>query len=182
MTVGGDKVDYPGAVSTKTTDMITAKILFNSVISTEGAHFMGMDIKDFYLNNELPRKEYIRIPLKLIPQEIIDKYNLMDFAVNGFVYAEVGKGMYGLPQAGRVASDFLIPRLVAEGYKPAKRTPGLFKHDSNSIVFCLCVDDFGVKYEDKKDALHLHDTLKKHYTITEDWEGSNYCGLDLEWN
>jgi hypothetical protein len=36
-TVSGDKVDYPGAVSTKTADLATAKILLNSVLSMTGA-------------------------------------------------------------------------------------------------------------------------------------------------
>jgi hypothetical protein len=26
------------------------------------------------------------------------------------------------------------------------------------------------------------DTLKKDYVVTEDWEGKNYCGIDLEWD
>ena len=102
--------------------------------------------------------------------------------INGFVYVEISKGMYGLPQAGRVANDALQPRLKAAGYEPTGNTPGLFKHNTNSIIFCLTVDDFGIKYTDRKDAEHLRDTLKQHYTITEDWAGSNYCGLDLEWN
>ena len=90
--------------------------------------------------------------------------------------------MYGLPQAGRVASDVLIPRLEQAGYQQVKRTPGSFRHKSNSIAFCLAVDDFGVKYERKDDALHLRDTLAAHYTITEDWAGTNYCGLELKRN
>ena len=69
VTVGGDRVDYPGEVSTKTSDLVTAKLLFNSVISTDHARFMTMDIKDFYLNNDLPHKEYICIPVNLIPPE-----------------------------------------------------------------------------------------------------------------
>ncbi|MEM7270235.1 MAG: hypothetical protein AAF401_13430, partial [Pseudomonadota bacterium] len=98
------------------------------------------------------------------------------------LYIEISRGMYGLPQAGRVASDALVPRLASAGYMACKRTPGLFKHKNNSIVFCLCVDDFGVKYTDKKDALHLAAALEKHYKFSCDWDGSNYCGLDLDWN
>jgi hypothetical protein len=49
-TVGGDKVDYQFDVSTKTAALITVKILLNSVVSTDGAKFMTIDIKDFYLN------------------------------------------------------------------------------------------------------------------------------------
>ena len=36
-TVGGDRINYPGAVATPTADMLVAKLLFNSVISTKGA-------------------------------------------------------------------------------------------------------------------------------------------------
>jgi hypothetical protein len=34
-TVGGDRINYPGAVATPTADMLVAKMLFNSVISTK---------------------------------------------------------------------------------------------------------------------------------------------------
>jgi hypothetical protein len=54
-TVGGDQVDYPGAVSTKTADLATAKILINSVLSTPGAKYMTGDLKDFYLNTPMER-------------------------------------------------------------------------------------------------------------------------------
>ena len=182
VTVGGDKVDYPGEVSTKTTDIITAKVLLNKVISTDDGQFMCMDIKDFYLNNELPRKEYIRIPADILPKEFMDLYDLHDKVYNGYIYAEVSKGMYGLPQAGRVAYDTLAPLLQAAGYTPTGHIPGLFRHATSSILFCLTVDDFGVFYTAKPNAEHLRDTLKEHYKITEDWTGSNYCGLDIEWN
>ena len=48
-TVGGDKVEYPFDVSTKTADLTMAKLLFNSVLSTPNARFMTADLKDFYL-------------------------------------------------------------------------------------------------------------------------------------
>jgi len=90
--------------------------------------------------------------------------------------------MYGLPQASRVAYDALVPHLRQAGYNETGITPGLFKHESNSIIFCLTVDDFGIQYVGKEDALHLRDHLAKEYVLTEDWEGKNYCGIDLEWD
>ena len=36
-TVVGNRINYPGAVATPTADMLVAKLLFNSVISTKGA-------------------------------------------------------------------------------------------------------------------------------------------------
>jgi hypothetical protein len=44
----GDRVHYPGNAGTPTTNLLTLKILINSIISTAGAKFMTMDIKDFY--------------------------------------------------------------------------------------------------------------------------------------
>ena len=90
--------------------------------------------------------------------------------------------MYGLPQAGKTASDFLLPRLKATRYHPAKHTHGLFTHETNGIMFCLVVDNFGVKDPNRAAAEHLRNTLQEHYTITEDWEGTNYCELDLDWH
>jgi hypothetical protein len=48
-TVGGDRINYSGKVPIPTTEMLVAKMLFNSVISTKGARFMTMDISNFYL-------------------------------------------------------------------------------------------------------------------------------------
>jgi hypothetical protein len=44
------------------------------------------------------------------------------------------------------------------------------------------VDDFGVKFQDKADALHLIAALKTHYEITVDWEGKPVCGISLDWD
>ena len=41
-TVGGDCINYPGKVATPTANMLVAKMLFNSVISTKGAKCMKM--------------------------------------------------------------------------------------------------------------------------------------------
>jgi hypothetical protein len=62
-TVGGDRINYPGKVATPTADMLAAKMLFNSVISTRGARFMTMDISNFYLMTPLHRPEFIRMKL-----------------------------------------------------------------------------------------------------------------------
>ena len=125
LTVGGDKVDYPGEVSTKTSDLITAKCLLNSIVSTPNARMACFDIKDFYLNNVLPRSEYVRIPVRTLPQAIIDTYKLEPMIADGYVYVEVTKGMYGLPQAGRVANDALLPRLAEAGFVNDEKKCGM---------------------------------------------------------
>ena len=181
-TVGGDRIDYPWEVTTKTSNLVTCKVLFNDVISTKDGRFLTIDIKDFFLNNMLPRKEYMKIHLDTIPNAIRELYKLDEMATDGFIYFEVSKGMYGLPQAGRVANDTLIPRLEAAGYYQSNRVPGLFLHCTNSVKFSLIVDDFGVRYIDKADAQHLIATLSADYPITVDWTGSNYCRINLDWH
>jgi len=85
-TVRGDQVEYPDDVSTKTAALISVKILLNSVLFTPGAEFMTGDIENFYLNNVMKRKEYMRIPIGDIPQTIIEQYNLLPLLSNGYVY------------------------------------------------------------------------------------------------
>ena len=58
-TVGGDRVNYPGIVTTPSADITTQKLLYNSIISTPNAAFFDMDIENFYLNTEMDRPEYM---------------------------------------------------------------------------------------------------------------------------
>jgi hypothetical protein len=55
LTVGGDRLDYSGDITTSTADITTFKILINSTLSTEEAVMMMMDIKNYYLGTPLPR-------------------------------------------------------------------------------------------------------------------------------
>lgn len=45
ITVGGNLIKYPRELKTRTADLTTAKILWNSVLSTERGKFMCLDIK-----------------------------------------------------------------------------------------------------------------------------------------
>jgi hypothetical protein len=94
LTVGGNLIDYPSDVSTKTADLITSKIIFNSVLSTPGAQFMGIDLKNFYLNTPLDRYEYMPLSIAIIPDKIIKQYNLLSLMHNGYIYIKIRKGMY----------------------------------------------------------------------------------------
>ena len=78
LTVGGDKVHYPGDVGTPTADLILVKVHANSVISTPGAQYMTLDVKNFYLNTPMLRFEHVKIKIDDIPDEIIAEYNLRE--------------------------------------------------------------------------------------------------------
>ena len=130
----------------------------------------------------MERPEYMRISIKLIPQSIIDKYNLLQHLHNGHIYFQVDKGLYGLVQAGKLAYDQLLQRLLSADFFPAPHAPGLFLHKTRPISFTLCVDDFGIKYRHKDDLDFLIATLQKDYKITIDLTGTNYLGLTLDWD
>jgi hypothetical protein len=116
LTVGGDRLDYSGDVATSTADITTFKILINGTLSAEDAAMMMMDIKNYYLGTPLPWFEYMKMLLSRFPEEIIQKYNLNTLAVDGWVYIEIRKGMYGLKQAGLLANQLLQTRLAPFRY------------------------------------------------------------------
>ena len=122
------------------------------------------------------------MPIDIIPDEFAQEYDLHNKVHNGFVYMQIEKGMYGLPQVGILANKLLRKNLAPHGYYEMPHTPGLWKHISRPISFTLVVDDFGVKYVGKQHAIHLTNALKTTYQISEDWDGSLYCGIKLKWN
>jgi hypothetical protein len=124
----------------------------------------------------------MKMLLSRSPEEIVHKYNLNTLAVDGWVYIEIRKGMYGLKQAGLIANQLLQPRLAPFGYYPARHTPGLWLHKTRPIYFSLVVEDFTVKYVGKQHADHLRNALLQTYEITTDWSGKVYSGMTLKWD
>jgi hypothetical protein len=63
-----------------------------------------LDVKDFYLNTPMKQYEYMCIKITDIPDKVIEHYKLHEIVtVDGYIYCEIQKGMYGLPQAGIIA-------------------------------------------------------------------------------
>jgi hypothetical protein len=184
LTAGGNLIEYPGELTTRTADLTTTKMLWNSVISTEDARYMCIDLKNFYLTENLDYYEYMKMPLNIFPQWIIDQYELHKHAVDGMVHIEMRKkAVWGLPQAGILANKKLRQELEPHGYHEHENTPGLWYHKTRPISFTLVVDDFGVKYVGKEHADHLIACLKKSkHKLTKDWKGNLYCGITLDWN
>jgi hypothetical protein len=53
ITAGENLINYVGELSTCTADITTSKIMWNSFLSTEGAKYMCLDLKIFYLSAPL---------------------------------------------------------------------------------------------------------------------------------
>ena len=88
--------------------------------------------------------------------------------------------MYGLPKPGQIAHDGLVKHLEPYGYRPSRKTLGLWTHNSQTIYFTLVVDYFGVNYLVKDHDLHLKAALEDKCKVTTDWEGKFYIGVALK--
>ena len=90
--------------------------------------------------------------------------------------------MYGLKQAAILAYRHLVNCLAPHGYEPVPFTTGIWRHKTRRTKFCLCVDDFGVKYFNDDEKNHFLSSLRQHYKISVDEGGTNYCGFTIKWN
>ena len=63
---------------------------------------------------------------------------------DGWIYMEIIRGMYGLPQAGILAKNLLAECLSNHGYYQVKQTPVLWRHICIPISFKLVVENFEI--------------------------------------
>jgi hypothetical protein len=67
---------------------------------------------------------------------------LKELAVDGWVYVEMRRVVWGLPQAGILANKRLRRKLAPFGYHKCVNMQGLWWHETIAISFTLVVDDF----------------------------------------
>ena len=101
LTIGGDQVHYPGDCVTPTVNILTVKLLLNSVVSTPGAKFVTIYIKDFHLNICMSCYKYMRLKRRDLPGNFVNKYNLL-------------------------AQQLLEKRLNTQGYRQSELTPSFW--------------------------------------------------------
>ena len=65
----------------------------------------------------------------------MDFYDLTAKFKNGYIYMEISRGMYELPQSGILANNLLKESLAKQGYHEIPHTPGLsaMKHDKSGL-------------------------------------------------
>ena len=93
MVVGGNSLSYDEDPGSPAASLLEIKLLINSTISDadKGARFFSCVLKDFFLKTFMSNLEYIKLLLKNIPHDIIDKYDLQKIQHNGYVYAKIKK-------------------------------------------------------------------------------------------
>ena len=65
LTIGGNLFICLYDLSAPSSDITTAKLIFNSVISMPGARFITLDFKKFYLKTPLPEPSYMNMKIDI---------------------------------------------------------------------------------------------------------------------
>ena len=57
LTVNGSRINFDDQIKTPTVKVLTVKIFLSSIVSTPGAKFLALDVKDFHLNTQINKPE-----------------------------------------------------------------------------------------------------------------------------
>jgi hypothetical protein len=85
ITIGGNRICYPGNIGTNMALLELVKLLLNSVVSRKGACFSTIDIKNFYVDTPMPDPKYVRIKISDILDEFFTEYNLGGHDPKGWI-------------------------------------------------------------------------------------------------
>ncbi len=81
----------------------------------------------------------MKIPVALLLDNIIEHYQLQEKVLDGYIYMEARKGMYGLLQASILANKLLKEQLAHHGHFEQPHTPQLWKHVTPTYVWTILV-------------------------------------------
>jgi hypothetical protein len=128
LTVGSNCITYPRDCSAPTVDMVMVKIHLNSIVSTKGARYCTINLKDFNLNTPMARPEFMRMKQAELPEEFAQIYKLHDLAnASGFVLIKKSKSkkesMASLKQAFLHLSSSKMPEQAWLSPKPHHTRP-----------------------------------------------------------
>ena len=73
ITIGGNRICYPGEVGTPTVSLEIVKLVINSVLSRRNARFACFVVKKIYLKTPMERPEYARTKVDDIPPEFMEE-------------------------------------------------------------------------------------------------------------
>ena len=104
--MGGNLINYPFELTTRTTNMVSSKLLWNSTISMPRAHFAGTNIKIMCLETPSDIFEYMRMPISLFPTNIIDHYQLNNKVLKDYVYMEIRMACTAYPRPAFLPTSY----------------------------------------------------------------------------
>jgi hypothetical protein len=106
ITIGGNRICYPGDVGTNTALLKLIKLILNSVHSRKGACFSTIDIKNFYLDTPMPDPEYVCVKISDIPDKL--SWNTTSWAKTATVgfSSKFGKAVMVFPKPASLPTIF----------------------------------------------------------------------------
>ena len=164
--MGGYRLTYLDDAGYPAANLLETKVLLNSTIldTTKWARFTTVYIQIYFLFTPMARLEFMKVHYKHILEDIRAQYKLHDkLSSQDDIYIRINKGMYDLKQAAILAYENLKQSLAPHSYTFIIDTVGISGHKTRLTTFCLCVDDFGIKYFNKLDAHHLLDAICQIY-------------------
>ena len=94
ITAGGSLIIHPGELTTRTADITTSKILWNSVLSAKNAKYMCLDIKKIHLCVTMSRFEYMKISITVFPQHVKEEYNMLEKVYKECVWIKIIRSIF----------------------------------------------------------------------------------------
>jgi hypothetical protein len=92
---GGNLINYEDNAFVWRANIDTEKLYLDSVVSTKNERYTCLEIKKKYLTAALEYIEYMKIPLLIFPLWMIEQYNLKTLALDGWVYIEMRRAVWG---------------------------------------------------------------------------------------
>jgi hypothetical protein len=90
--------------------------------------------------------------------------------------------MYGLPQTGIIAQELLEEHLRKAVHIQSCMLPGYWMHNWRPILFTLVATVLKSSISMKHMSTISSKTLKTDYANDDDWEGTRYLGMAIDWD
>ena len=131
--------------STRTSNLVTSKIIINSTVPTPGENIFTMDVK-IYLNTRIDRFEKIIMKLYTSIEEISRSYKLHNFGVSGWVYIKYKKSC--MDYLRQVCSS-KHPQGILGCIRslPLPVHDWFYQHVWSPTTFSFVIDYFGIKFD-----------------------------------
>ncbi len=180
-TVDGSRLPVDEPVTAETADTDVIKTHFHATVSSRRKR-ATIDVEKFYVGSPMSKAYYMTMRSCQLPDSVRQDPIVSRLIKNDCILVKIQKGLYGLPQAGRLARDRLVSHLAKAGYIESDHVPSYFRHNQRDVSFVLTVDDFDVSYAKDEDLEHLLSHLRQLYKITVDLDGRRYVGIDTHYD
>ena len=161
--MGGDRIKSSGFNSCPVAEIDVIKTMLNVFISEAvtkpNTKLWTADISNFYLHTPLPTPVYMRVPIKHMSSDLLDKYDLRNHIEKDYIWFCVTKAIFGHPDAGLLSKRRIDAHMLKWGYSEDPLVACLYTHISNGTQFSLVVDDFLLKTESDAAVKHFKDCM-----------------------